>query len=177
MSQPLKCASLERHFSQTLSALRGIPDVAPCLLCAGGMGGSGGGAATPGGTRPARCDNLSAFLSLVRTQSRIVPHCGPTNGRLRLHLPLIVPRAANGSACCAMSVGGFAAQVGAGVGAGKRSTRWQEGRVLAFDDAYEHEVRCSTGDGDCAQQRGQESTRLILVVDVLHPAAAHDQMA
>ena len=50
-------------------------------------------------------------------------------------------------------------------------------RCLIFDDAYEHEVRCSTGDGDCAQQRGQESTRLILVVDVLHPAAAHDQMA
>ena len=53
-------------------------------------------------------------LSLLRPATRIRPHCGPTNHRLRLHLGVAVPRGAS------LRVGGEARE-------------WREGAVLAFD--------------------------------------------
>ncbi|SCF07809.1 aspartate beta-hydroxylase [Micromonospora haikouensis] len=79
-------------------------------------------------------------LSWLHPGTRIRPHCGGTNARLRVHLGLRVPP-------------------GARMRVGTESLTWQEGRCLVFDDSFEHEVR---HDG--------ELPRVILLMDVCHPA-------
>lgn len=76
--------------------------------------------------------------------THLLPHCGPTNARLRLQLPLSVPQGE--PQCARMRVGP------------KSTTEWTEGRWLAFDDSYEHEEWNECG-GDL----------VVLSVDVPHP--------
>lgn len=80
-----------------------------------------------------------AFFSALTTKSHIMKHYGPTNKKLRFHLPL-------------MGVKGSRMRVG-------DDTRQQEeGKAYVFDDSFEHEA---WHDGD--------ETRLILIVDFWHP--------
>jgi ornithine lipid ester-linked acyl 2-hydroxylase len=66
----------------------------------------------------------TAMFSILEPRKRLPPHRGPYNGVLRLHLGLLVPEPRE--------------RLTIRVGAELR--HWQEGRVLIFDDAYEHEV-------------------------------------
>ncbi|GHE27124.1 hypothetical protein GCM10017673_31460 [Streptosporangium violaceochromogenes] len=83
-------------------------------------------------------------MSRVSPGTHIMPHCGPTNAVLRIHLPLIVPD-------------GLTLRV-----AGRR-VRWTEGKCLVFDDSFEHEVR----------HEGTED-RVVLILDTLHPDLGGD---
>jgi aspartate beta-hydroxylase len=78
-------------------------------------------------------------LSWLYPGSRIVPHCGGSNARLRIHLGLRVPG-------------------GAQIRVGDEVLTWQEGRCIMFDDSFEHEV---WHDGD--------APRVVLLMDVCHP--------
>ncbi len=80
------------------------------------------------------------MLSWLHPQSHIVPHCGHTNGRLRLHL-------------------GIRTSPGAHIRVHDRDLRWEEGRCIVFDDSFEHEV---WHEGD--------QPRVILLFDLFHPA-------
>ena len=66
----------------------------------------------------------TAMFSILEPGKHLPPHRGPYNGVLRLHLGLVVPQTTE--------------RLAIRVGADER--RWREGRVLIFDDAYEHEV-------------------------------------
>ncbi len=107
-------------------------------------------------TAPARCPRTCALLralprvcldypwgdalfSVQVADSHLRPHCSVDNLRLRLHLALQVPEG------CAIRVG-------------TQTRQWQPGRVLAFEDSFEHEV----------WNRGQ-ARRAILIVDLWHP--------
>lgn len=80
-----------------------------------------------------------AFVSALTTNSHIMKHYGPTNKKLRFHLPL-------------MGVSGSRMRVG-------EETKQQiEGKAYVFDDSFEHE----------AWHDGNE-TRMILIVDFWHP--------
>jgi aspartate beta-hydroxylase len=79
------------------------------------------------------------LFSVFTAGTHLLPHRGVTNTRVVGHLPLIVPDD------CALSVGG-------------EIHRWQEGRVVVFDDTYEHE----------AWNRSQE-TRVVLIFDLWNP--------
>jgi aspartate beta-hydroxylase len=79
------------------------------------------------------------LFSVFTPGTQLLPHRGVTNTRLVGHLPLIVPED------CALRVGG---EVHA----------WQEGRVVVFDDTYEHE----------AWNRSSH-TRVVLIFDLWHP--------
>lgn len=79
------------------------------------------------------------FFSVLKPGTHILPHRGVTNVRSVIHLPLVVP------AGCALRVGG-------------ETREWQAGKVLAFDDTFEHE----------AWNRG-EATRVVLIADVWNP--------
>ena len=57
------------------------------------------------------------------------PHCGPSNGRLRLHVGLDV--APSDVIKMGLKVGG-------------ETLRWANGQTLAFDDSFEHEVLGAT---------------------------------
>jgi hypothetical protein len=81
------------------------------------------------------------YLSRLAAHTHIAPHRGPSNFRVRLHLPFQVP-----IGDCAMRVG-------------SEIRGWTEGKALIFDDLYEHEVWNET-----------EQDRIVLVAD-LWPAS------
>jgi beta-hydroxylase len=70
----------------------------------------------------------NAFFSILSPGIHIPPHRGPTRALLRVHLPLLVPEPAEQ---CWLRVD-------------DRVVHWEAGRVLVFDDTYEHEVRNDT---------------------------------
>ena len=74
--------------------------------------------------------------------TKVWPHVGPTNCRLRMHLGLIVPEPREK---IFLTVKG-------------EKLFWEEGKVLIFDDSFEHEV-----------EHNGDSFRMILIVDVWHP--------
>ena len=78
-------------------------------------------------------------LSWLYPGTHIIPHCGGTNARLRVHLGIRVPG-------------------GARLRVGEETLVWEEGRSFVFDDSFEHEV-WHEGDGP----------RVILLMDVTHP--------
>lgn len=83
------------------------------------------------------CPN--AMFSALAPHTAIPPHHGETNARLVAHLPLIIPDN------CLYRVG-------------FEHRRWQEGKVLVFDDTIEHEAR---NDSDLL--------RVVLIFDVWNP--------
>lgn len=78
-------------------------------------------------------------LSVVYPGTHIVPHCGPTNARLRVHL------------CIAVADGAY-------LEVGGEKLYWTEGKCIVFDDSFEHQV----------WHRGQ-LPRIVLIFDVWHP--------
>lgn len=80
------------------------------------------------------------MFSVVKGKGKILPHCGPWNLRLTVHLGLKIPDN------CWIRVG-------------NQTRTWQEGQCLVFDDSFEHEVANDSDD-----------TRVILLVDIWHPS-------
>jgi aspartate beta-hydroxylase len=79
------------------------------------------------------------LFSVFTPGTHLLPHRGVTNTRLVAHLPLIVPND------CALVVGG-------------EEHRWREGRVVVFDDTYEHEA-----------WNRSDRTRIVLIFDIWSP--------
>ncbi|MEO1241545.1 MAG: aspartyl/asparaginyl beta-hydroxylase domain-containing protein [Pseudomonadota bacterium] len=91
---------------------------------------------------PTVCRNgvpLETFFSRLEPGAHIPPHHGLTNTRLTVHLPLIVPEG------CEIRVGDDMYQ-------------WEEGKIIAFDDSFEHEA-WNRGDRD----------RAVLIFETHHP--------
>ncbi|HUF81436.1 MAG TPA: aspartyl/asparaginyl beta-hydroxylase domain-containing protein [Burkholderiales bacterium] len=84
----------------------------------------------------------TAMFSILEPGKRIPPHRGPYNGVLRLHLGLRIPGPPERT----------------GIRVGDEQRRWEEGCVLIFDDAYEHEAWNDTSD-----------VRVVLFVDFAKP--------
>jgi len=82
------------------------------------------------------------MFSIFEPGKHLPAHRGPYNGVLRLHLALIVPEVSDRLA----------------IRVGRQICHWQEGKVLIFDDAYEHEAWNHT-----------EKTRVVLFVDFVKP--------
>lgn len=82
---------------------------------------------------------VSIKFSAIRPGTHIRTHTGPSNERLRLHLTLIHDG-------------------GARIRVGKDWHTWEEGKVIMFDDSWEHEV-VHTG----------LSIRVVLILDIWHP--------
>jgi beta-hydroxylase len=92
------------------------------------------------------CQNIPGLLtvmfSILEPGKHLKPHRGPYNGVLRLHLGLIVPEPRSEL----------------GIRVGQELYRWEEGKVVIFDDAYEHEAWNRTA-----------HTRVVLFVDFVKP--------
>jgi aspartyl/asparaginyl beta-hydroxylase (cupin superfamily) len=80
-----------------------------------------------------------AYFSRLAPHTRVAPHRGPTNMRLRCHLGIKIP------AGCGIVVGGSAGQ-------------WETGKCLVFDDSQLHHV-----------WNDSDSERIVLIVDLWHP--------
>ena len=105
-----------------------------------------------------------AKFSVLRPGTRIRPHAGPTNARLRVHLCL--RELAAGPEAATLRVGGVA-------------RHWREGAAFAFDESFEHEVETAAaaaaaaaaavapgGQAAAVEERGEEDLRVVLIVDV-----------
>lgn len=137
------------------------------------------GAAAPGcAEAPAACALLAALpltnatrsgqakFSVLRPGTRIRPHAGPTNARLRIHLCL--RELAAGPAAATLRVGGEA-------------RNWRAGQAFAFDESFEHEVlteaAAAVAPGGSARaaaagvggEEEEEDLRIVLIVDVPNP--------
>jgi aspartyl/asparaginyl beta-hydroxylase (cupin superfamily) len=84
----------------------------------------------------------TAFFSILAPGKHLPPHYGPYKGVLRLHLGLLIPEPAE---MCAIRVG-------------SQTRHWQEGRVMIFDDRFEHEAWNRT-----------DGVRVVLFVDIMRP--------
>ena len=87
------------------------------------------------------------LFSVFTAGTHLLPHRGVTNIRVVAHLPLIVPEN------CQLVVGG-------------KPHRWQEGRVVVFDDTYEHEAWNRSDD-----------TRVVLIFDLWSPYLSEAERA
>ncbi len=81
-----------------------------------------------------------SFFSTMLPGTSIAPHYGATNLKLRLHFPLFIPNEAY------LQVAGDARP-------------WEEGKMIVFDDSYEHE----------AANLSKTEERVILLMDIWHP--------
>jgi len=79
------------------------------------------------------------MFSALNPHARIPPHTGPMNGIIRAHLPLVVPP-------------------GCFIRVGPDERTWEEGKVLVFDDSFEHEV-----------WNHSDRVRIVLFINFWHP--------
>lgn len=86
---------------------------------------------------------VSAYLSILAPQKRLPPHRGPWPGVLRAHLGVIVPDSQRGRPYLTVA---------------RRDYYWKEGKVVLFDDTYEHEAHNPTN-----------FIRVVLFMDVIRP--------
>ncbi|XP_060249683.1 aspartyl/asparaginyl beta-hydroxylase isoform X4 [Ovis aries] len=86
------------------------------------------------------CRRGQIKYSIMHPGTHVWPHTGPTNCRLRMHLGLVIPKE------------------GCKIRCANETRMWEEGKVLIFDDSFEHEV-----------WQDAASFRLIFIVDVWHP--------
>ena len=80
------------------------------------------------------------FFSTMKPKTSISAHFGATNLKLRCHFPLFVPDEAF------LRVAGD-------------PRPWNEGKMIVFDDSYEHE----------AANLSDTEERVILLIDIWHP--------
>ncbi|XP_047012690.1 aspartyl/asparaginyl beta-hydroxylase isoform X13 [Ictalurus punctatus] len=92
------------------------------------------------------CKRGQIKFSVMHPGTHVWPHTGPTNCRLRMHLGLIIPPRGCRIRCT------------------NQTREWEEGKVLIFDDSFEHEV-----------WQDADSHRLIFIVDVWHPELSQSQ--
>jgi aspartyl/asparaginyl beta-hydroxylase (cupin superfamily) len=109
-----------------------------------------------------------AFFSVLAPGSKIAPHCGASNLRLRCHLPLIVPRTSS------VDIGaraGGAECPSARMRVGEEWRGWTEGRCVLFDDSFEHEVIFDAIAPNDESNRAItcKQPRVVLVFDLWHP--------
>jgi len=86
------------------------------------------------------------MFSALNPHSRIPPHTGPMNGILRAHLGLVVPQ-------------------GCFIRVGPDERTWQEGKLLVFDDSFEHEV-----------WNHSDSVRIVLFMNFWHPCFSEQEI-
>lgn len=92
------------------------------------------------------CRRGQIKYSVMHPGTHVWPHTGPTNCRLRMHLGLVIPKE------------------GCKIRCANETKAWEEGKVLIFDDSFEHEV-----------WQDATSFRLIFIVDVWHPELTAQQ--
>ena len=87
------------------------------------------------------------YASKILPGTHIAPHCGPTNLRLRCHLPIRIP-----SGDCGVRVNG-------------EVRKWEEGKCLIFDDFLEHDSWNYTSE-----------ERIVLIVDIWHAGLSSEEI-
>ena len=117
------------------------------------------------------------FFSTMPAGTQIAPHYGPCNLKLRLHLPLFVPRVKDEKlVVSSTNVPPLYLRVA------DRVHTWQEGQLVIFDDTYEHEAGNMVALSDLADPNPQSSRgppatdRVVLLIDIWHPELSEGEI-
>ena len=86
------------------------------------------------------------MFSALNPHSHIPPHTGPMNGIMRGHLALVAPP-------------------GCYIRVGNDERTWEEGKVLVFDDSFEHEV-----------WNHSDQVRIVLFMNFWHPCFSAEEI-
>ncbi|GFY44714.1 hypothetical protein TNIN_440062 [Trichonephila inaurata madagascariensis] len=86
-----------------------------------------------------KCKRGQVKFSIMQPSTHVWAHTGPTNCRLRSHLGLVIPE-------------------GTSIRVANETRTWKEGKVILFDDSFEHEV-----------WHNGSKPRMVLIVDFWHP--------
>ena len=92
-----------------------------------------------------------SFFSTLSPGTNIDPHTAVSNLRLRCHLPLYVPKEAD----VGMKLAG-------------ETLRWEEGKMVIFDDSFPHEVWYHDAPQG-KQANNKVDDRVVLLMDLWHP--------
>jgi aspartate beta-hydroxylase len=90
------------------------------------------------------------IFSVLAPHTHLTPHCASTNIRWTAHLGLVVPSSTREESGCRIRIA-------------DQWHQWKEGRVLVFDDSYEHEVLNDTNE-----------IRAVLLLRFWHPNLISD---
>ncbi len=93
-----------------------------------------------------RFEKDHVMFSALNPGAHITPHTGPMNGIVRGHLALIAPP-------------------GCYIRVGSDQRTWEEGKVLTFDDSFEHEV-----------WNHSASVRIVLFMNFWHPCFSREEI-
>mmetsp|Transcript_20424 Transcript_20424/g.40176 ORF Transcript_20424/g.40176 Transcript_20424/m.40176 type:complete len:496 (-) Transcript_20424:86-1573(-) len=94
------------------------------------------------------------IFSRLAPNSHIIPHCASTNSRLTAHLGLIIPKSETDVDLPNMTV----KSDGCAIRVGNEWRSWEYGKILFFDDSFEHEVV-----NNCKEER------VVLLIRFYHP--------
>jgi len=120
---------------------------------------------------------VRAGFSAIDGNVHLHPHCGGSNTQLKLHLGLIVPmQPAPTSSSPAAATTGLVSppRPCAEMRVGNQTRPWRAGKVLLFDDSWEHEVWnwCGTPTSPGSAGDGgdpQAFTRVVFQLVFRHP--------
>jgi hypothetical protein len=150
-----------------------VRELGQLAVAASGAARSGGGAAGVAGAAEAGWWGVERVgYSAIAQGCWIRPHWGETNGRLKLHLGLVVPAHVTVDGT---NDGEDGERCRPSIRVGDGSFReWKEREVLFFDDSFEHEVlyNCSGVLAMENKKRGEESLPRIVIQVVLSPPSA-----
>ena len=95
------------------------------------------------------------FFSTLHGKSSIKAHSGPMNLRLRMHLPLVVPKKKPSTDNTHPAVG---------IRVADQQREWHEGSAIILDDSYVHEV-----------WNESEEPRVLFLLDLWHPDVRNEE--
>ena len=98
---------------------------------------------------------MRTSYSIIGPNSHLRPHCGMTNAQLKFHLGLIIPKHTDTNLPCSY------------IRVKNEIKYWEEGKILFFDDSFEHEVW-----NNCTNSNQE---RVILQFVFLHPDYTNTQ--
>ena len=114
--------------------------------------------------------------------THITKHNGPTNKKLRVHLPLVVPPPPPAACGCSGSSAkdhrevmgtthsGLCSECGEAIKGcrirvGDAVHHWKAGTLMAFDDSFQHEAWNDT-----------DAPRIVLIFDIWHPSLSPQEV-
>ena len=109
-----------------------------------------------------------ALFSALAPDTHVKPHCGPTNKKLRCHLPLHIPGCPQPQKSNVPEYSGFSDSVPSTpwLRVGDQYCALQEGKCVVFDDSFEHEA-CNPS---------LTEPRVVLIVDFWHPDLSNEEV-
>ena len=117
---------------------------------------------------------INARISVLQAGTHITPHCGVSNAKLRGHLGLRVPpvtKAENQAGT--RGAHALLPQLRSGLRVGDQVREWEEGKLLVFDDSFEHEVwwrwAPNGAPAPAPAVHALAEARVVLIFDYFHP--------